>query len=161
MDLIPVVVLSARYDGVDDAREGQEPLARPHLDSAESDEVVAGEGRCGEEVAVLAGLPVPGGSVAGIRVLRTGPNRRQGTTHGRDVAVLFGDGAGAAVIGVGEEPRTPEASQIFSTHLHADGRFAKELWVPEPGNAHSGDRLTPDRLKDGGHFPKMNGKTVF
>ncbi len=83
------------------------------------------------------------------------------TTHGRDVAVLFGDGAGAAVIGVGEEPRTPDASQIFSTHLHADGRFAKELWVPEPGNAHSGDRLTPERLKDGGQFPKMNGKTVF
>lgn len=83
------------------------------------------------------------------------------STRGRDVSVLFGDGAGAAVIGVGEGSRDFKASQIYSTHLHADGRFAKELWVPEPGNAHSGDRLSLERLKDGGHFPKMNGKTVF
>ncbi len=83
------------------------------------------------------------------------------STRGRDVAVLFGDGAGAAVIGVGEEPRDSRVSQIYSTHLHADGRFAKELWVPEPSNAHPGDRLTADRLIEGGHYPKMHGKTVF
>jgi 3-oxoacyl-[acyl-carrier-protein] synthase-3 len=83
------------------------------------------------------------------------------TTRGRDVSVLFGDGAGAVVIGVGDEPQDPRGSRIFSTHLHADGRFAKELWVSEPSNAHPGDRLTVERLADGGHFAKMNGKTVF
>ncbi len=83
------------------------------------------------------------------------------STRGRDVAVLFGDGAGAAVIGRGEEPHSAKVSQIYSTHLHADGRFARELWVPEPSYAHPGDRLTAERLADGGHFPRMNGKTVF
>jgi 3-oxoacyl-[acyl-carrier-protein] synthase-3 len=83
------------------------------------------------------------------------------TTRGRDVAVLFGDGAGAVVIGVGEGPIDSKSSQIFSTHLHADGRFAKELWTEEPSMAHPGDRLSADRLSDMGHYPKMNGKTVF
>jgi 3-oxoacyl-[acyl-carrier-protein] synthase-3 len=79
------------------------------------------------------------------------------TTRGRDVAVLFGDGAGAVVMGPAESESGP---CIFSTHLHADGRFAKELWIPLPGMAHPGDRLTADLL-NGDEYPKMNGKTVF
>jgi 3-oxoacyl-[acyl-carrier-protein] synthase-3 len=70
--------------------------------------------------------------------------------------VLFGDGAGAVVVG----PSDGE-SKILSTHLHADGSFAKELWVKDPGNAAPGDWVTEERVRNGDHFPKMNGKTVF
>lgn len=54
------------------------------------------------------------------------------TTEGRDVAVLFGDGAGAVVLGVSDGPKHADTPHILSTHLHADGRFAKELWVEYP-----------------------------
>ncbi len=83
------------------------------------------------------------------------------SSRGRDVSVLFGDGAGAVIVGGAEGAVDSKASQIFSTHLHADGRFAKELWIPEPGMAHPGDRLTVERLVDTNQYPKMNGKTVF
>jgi 3-oxoacyl-[acyl-carrier-protein] synthase-3 len=83
------------------------------------------------------------------------------TTRGRDVAVLFGDAAGAVVMGAVDGPVDKNTSQIFSTHLHADGRFAKELWIPEPGMGYPGDRLKVDRLTDANEYPKMNGKTVF
>ena len=83
------------------------------------------------------------------------------STRGRDVAVLFGDGAGAVVLGAVDEPIEENTSRIYSTHLHADGRFAKELWVSEPGNANDTDRVSISRVTEGAHYPKMNGKTVF
>jgi len=85
------------------------------------------------------------------------------STQGRDVAVLFGDGAGAVVLGQCDGPVDKNASQIFSTHLHADGRFAKELWVEEPSLEHPGDRIVQGYFekKRDGFYPKMNGKTVF
>lgn len=83
------------------------------------------------------------------------------TTEGRDVSVLFGDGAGAAVIGVCEEDVNEKSSQILSTHIHADGTFAKELWTPGPGTGIGEDRINENHLKENVHFPKMNGKTVF
>lgn len=79
------------------------------------------------------------------------------TTRGRDVAVLFGDGAGAVVMG----PTTDEkGSRIFSTHLHADGKYAKELWTPVAGMAFKGDKYAQGRM-NGLEFPQMNGKSVF
>lgn len=83
------------------------------------------------------------------------------TTKGRDVAVLFGDGAGAIVMGAVDELIHEKTSRVYSTHLHADGRFAKELWVADPGNANGPDRLSLGRINEGAHYPKMNGKTVF
>jgi 3-oxoacyl-[acyl-carrier-protein] synthase-3 len=80
------------------------------------------------------------------------------TTRGRDVAVLFGDGAGAVVLGATEDLEGP---QVLSTHLHADGAFAKELWIEAPGQGFEGARISPELLEEGAHFPKMNGKTVF
>ena len=80
------------------------------------------------------------------------------TSRGREVSVLFGDGAGAVVVGRAE---AGNPSQILSTHLHADGNFAKELWVKDPGCATTGERLSIERIEAGEHFPKMNGKTVF
>ncbi len=83
------------------------------------------------------------------------------TTRGRDVAVLFGDGAGAVVLGAAEGIPSKSDSQVISTHLHADGSFAKELWVEAPGLAMDGERINVQMLEAGAHFPKMNGKTVF
>jgi 3-oxoacyl-[acyl-carrier-protein] synthase III len=80
------------------------------------------------------------------------------TTRGRDVSVLFGDGAGAVVMG--EAPADGDGPRVLSTHLHADGKHAKELWLPLPGLAKPGQRLTADQLT-GGEYPMMNGKTVF
>src|SRR5574342_807033 len=47
------------------------------------------------------------------------------STRGRDVAVIFGDGAGAALLEATDEPDRG----VLSTHLHADGRFARDLWT--------------------------------
>jgi len=82
------------------------------------------------------------------------------TPNGRNVAVLFGDGAGACVVSKRELKNSTE-SQILSTHLYADGSFAKELWIPAPGNAFGAERLTASMLEEGLHYPQMNGKTVF
>jgi 3-oxoacyl-[acyl-carrier-protein] synthase-3 len=81
--------------------------------------------------------------------------------RGRDVTVLFGDGAGAIVLGAVEVKDPKNDSYIFSTHLHADGSFAEELWTPAPGTGNSKERVGSKELEEGLHWPKMNGKTVF
>lgn len=83
------------------------------------------------------------------------------TTQGREVAVLFGDGAGAAVLGAVEVTDQRHTPHILSTHLHADGSFAKELWIKAPGMVFPRERVTPDMYQSGDIYPKMNGKTVF
>jgi 3-oxoacyl-[acyl-carrier-protein] synthase-3 len=82
-------------------------------------------------------------------------------TNGRDVAVLFGDGAGAVVVTRTEVKDPKKDSHILSTHLYADGTFAEELWVAAPGSANSEDRIGTADLEKKSHFPYMNGKTVF
>jgi 3-oxoacyl-[acyl-carrier-protein] synthase III len=83
------------------------------------------------------------------------------TPNGRDVSVLFGDGAGAMIISRAEKGQEGERG-ILSTHLYADGRYAKELWVPAPGSALSEHhRISHEDLDAGQHFPFMNGKKVF
>lgn len=77
------------------------------------------------------------------------------STRGRDVAVLFGDGAGAAVIGPTDGP-----AHILDTELHADGRFAEILMVEAPASRMN-PRLTAEMMAEGRHFPKMDGKSVF
>jgi 3-oxoacyl-[acyl-carrier-protein] synthase-3 len=81
--------------------------------------------------------------------------------RGRDVTVLFGDGAGAIVLGAVEVKDPKNDSYILSTHLHADGSFAEELWTPAPGTGNSKERVGSKELEEGLHWPKMNGKTVF
>ena len=80
------------------------------------------------------------------------------TTAGRDVAVLFGDGAGAVVI---RRTESNNPSKIFSTHLFAEGLHAKELWLEAPGMGIGAERLNHQMLEDGKHYPYMNGKKVF
>jgi 3-oxoacyl-[acyl-carrier-protein] synthase-3 len=76
--------------------------------------------------------------------------------RGRDVAVLFGDGAGAAVIGAAKD----EGQGLKAIRLHADGSGAKDLWLEAPASAYD-PRLTPEMLVEGKHYPQMNGKQVF
>ena len=80
------------------------------------------------------------------------------TTRGRSVSVIFGDGAGAAVL-----TRSDHNGQgILSTHLHSEGKHALELslkgpstqkWVPEIIEENNQDN--PD------YYPYMNGQFVF
>ncbi|MFT2007875.1 3-oxoacyl-ACP synthase III family protein [Pontibacter sp. 13R65] len=78
------------------------------------------------------------------------------STRGRNVSVIFGDGAGAAVLTHAES----NDKGILSTHLHADGEFAEELAVLDPGS-NKKERLTHEMLDEGTVFPVMNGNTVF
>lgn len=83
------------------------------------------------------------------------------TPRGRNVAVLFGDGAGAVVVSRKELLDPATESRIFSTHLYADGAYAKDLWIPAPGSAVGKDRINHEMLEQGMQYPEMNGKTVF
>jgi 3-oxoacyl-[acyl-carrier-protein] synthase-3 len=78
------------------------------------------------------------------------------TTRGRDVAVLFGDGAGAVVL---EPSRSPEHG-IMSVHLHAEGQFADKLWVEYPSLGRT-PFLSAQVIEEGRVFPQMDGKFVF
>jgi 3-oxoacyl-[acyl-carrier-protein] synthase-3 len=81
------------------------------------------------------------------------------TTRGRSVSVIFGDGAGAAIISRAED----QTKGVLSTHLHSEGEHAKELAVLAPG---MGGRWVTDILADNdpndeSYFPYMNGQFVF
>jgi 3-oxoacyl-[acyl-carrier-protein] synthase-3 len=94
------------------------------------------------------------------RVLLTGAEVHSSgldfSNRGRDLAVLFGDGAGAAVLGPSDDPERG----ILAVRLHADGRFADELTCSYPTSAEA-PRVTSDRLAEGAQYPRMNGRNVF
>ena len=80
------------------------------------------------------------------------------TTRGRGVSVIFGDGAGAAVLTREEDNK----KGILSTHLHSEGEHALELslrgpstemWVPEI--------IEKNPQEDIPYYPYMNGQFVF
>ncbi len=81
------------------------------------------------------------------------------TDRGRSVSVIFGDGAGAAVLSREEDL----SKGILSTHLHSEGQHAEELIVKAPG---MGGRWVSDIVKDNdpndeSYLPYMNGQFVF
>ncbi len=78
------------------------------------------------------------------------------TTRGRDMAVLFGDGAGAVIV----EQSDDADRGILTTHLHADGRYIRELWCEDPGSVRN-PRLTHDLIESESIWPSMNGRYVF
>ncbi len=78
------------------------------------------------------------------------------STRGRDVAVIFGDGAGAALLEATDDPDRG----VLSCHLHADGRFAKELWTDKPGSLYH-PRIPQDIGASEDVFPHMEGQKVF
>jgi len=77
------------------------------------------------------------------------------SSEGRDVAVLFGDGAGAAVV-----QRSDDESQILSTHLHSQGKDLKNLWMEAPGTS-KGSWFKENKFDHKKFTPKMNGREVF
>lgn len=78
------------------------------------------------------------------------------STAGRDVTVLFGDGAGAVVLGRAAD----EQHMLLSTHIHADGSEAEILWTEYPASARN-PRITIEAMDERKHYPTMNGKKVF
>ncbi len=81
------------------------------------------------------------------------------STRGRGVTVIFGDGAGAAVLSREEDT----SKGILSTHLHSEGQHAEELSLIAPG---MGTRWITDIIKendpnDQSYYPHMNGQFVF
>jgi 3-oxoacyl-[acyl-carrier-protein] synthase-3 len=81
------------------------------------------------------------------------------STEGRDVAVLFGDGAGAVIVEAQPDPQ--DASGILELRLHAEGKHADKLWIEAPGSGFTPVRITPELLAEKRHFPRMQGRFVF
>jgi 3-oxoacyl-[acyl-carrier-protein] synthase-3 len=78
------------------------------------------------------------------------------STQGRNTAVIFGDGAGAAIVQSSDQPG------ILSTHLHSDGRYAEELYIKDPGSSRPNSERQPSQITDTTTFKVvMNGNQVF
>ncbi|MCS7005220.1 MAG: ketoacyl-ACP synthase III [Cytophagales bacterium] len=78
--------------------------------------------------------------------------------YGRHIAVIFGDGAGAAVLKATDNLQ----EGILSTHLHSDGEFAEKLALLSPSFSCKPPRITEEMLSPGGSFyPVMDGPFVF
>ena len=76
--------------------------------------------------------------------------------QGRNTAVIFGDGAGAAILQASDKPG------ILSTHLHSDGRFAEELYIRDPGSSRPREERQPKQILDTTSYKVvMNGSLVF
>jgi 3-oxoacyl-[acyl-carrier-protein] synthase-3 len=71
------------------------------------------------------------------------------STRGRNISVIFGDGAGAVVL----QPSNKEGQGILSTHLHSDGESAEILAMFNPG--------THEMIDKAQNFPAMDGQSVF
>lgn len=81
------------------------------------------------------------------------------TTRGRSVSVIFGDGAGAAVL-----TRSDHNGQgILSTHLHSEGKHALELSLKGPSTNHWVPEIIAENPQgdDIPYYPYMNGQFVF
>ncbi|HUT36549.1 MAG TPA: ketoacyl-ACP synthase III [Planctomycetota bacterium] len=84
--------------------------------------------------------------------------RIDGSYDGRNIAILLGDGAGAAVVGPSDDPHRG----ILSTLLHADGTGAKALYTAAPGSALGCMQcITKDDVDAGRVHFRMDGRAVF
>ena len=95
------------------------------------------------------------------------------STRGRNVSVIFGDGAGAVVL----QPTEKEGQGILSTHLHSDGESAEILAMYNPGSHanHWGAKnyasfddaeisqmfMSHQMIDNAQNFPYMDGPAVF
>jgi 3-oxoacyl-[acyl-carrier-protein] synthase-3 len=77
------------------------------------------------------------------------------STRGRNTAVIFADGAGAVVLGPGNDERG-----LLAFDLHGDGTYAEKLWVDAPGSMYH-PRVSHEQIEAGRHFLDMDGKEVF
>jgi 3-oxoacyl-[acyl-carrier-protein] synthase-3 len=90
--------------------------------------------------------------VVGAEVQSTGLDM---STAGRDLSVLFGDGGGAVVVGPSEPGKG-----ILSSHLHSEGKYARELMVEAPSSIEH-PRISKEMIDAGKHHGTMNGRFVF
>jgi 3-oxoacyl-[acyl-carrier-protein] synthase-3 len=72
----------------------------------------------------------------------------------RSTAILFGDGAGAALL----QPAGPDGRGILGSFLKADGRLAPLLYIPGGGSV---DPISEDVIRERRQFMKMAGREVF
>jgi 3-oxoacyl-[acyl-carrier-protein] synthase-3 len=79
------------------------------------------------------------------------------STEGRDVAVIFGDGAGAVCL---ESTQSYEPLGLLASALHADGKYAESL-MAEVGSSRLNPRISHALIDEGRHWPKMDGKAIF
>jgi 3-oxoacyl-[acyl-carrier-protein] synthase-3 len=91
--------------------------------------------------------------VVGSEVQSTG---LQTTTEGRNVSVIFADGAGAVLLG----PSDSEERGIMAFDLHSEGAHAEKLWVDSPGSMYH-PRVSAEQIEAGRHYLDMDGKEVF
>jgi 3-oxoacyl-[acyl-carrier-protein] synthase-3 len=78
------------------------------------------------------------------------------STEGRNTAVIFADGAGAAVL----VPSDRTDHGLLAFDLHSDGTLAEMLWVDAPGSMYH-PRVSHEQLDQGRQFVSMDGKEVF
>lgn len=79
------------------------------------------------------------------------------STAGRDVTVIFGDGAAAVCLEAGEGD---ESVGVLSSALHAQGELAGSLMLEAPASREM-PRIDEQMLKERKHYPHMDGKTIF
>ncbi|MES0445160.1 MAG: beta-ketoacyl-ACP synthase III [Desulfobacterales bacterium] len=79
------------------------------------------------------------------------------STRGRDISVLFGDGAGAVCV---EGAETDEPVGVLSSTLHAQGELANVLTIELPSHRLN-QSITEEMIREGRHFPIMDGRLVF
>ena len=77
--------------------------------------------------------------------------------QGRDIAVLFGDGAGAVIV---EPGSADDGRGILSTHLFCDGRFVTDLWMENPCPKNN-PVFQLEMFEQKKFFPRMDGRKVF
>jgi 3-oxoacyl-[acyl-carrier-protein] synthase-3 len=73
----------------------------------------------------------------------------------RTICILFGDGAGAAVV---EQVPAKSRHKILASYLHSDGTLSKSLYVPAGGSALE---VTPERYAQNLHKIRMSGREIF
>jgi 3-oxoacyl-[acyl-carrier-protein] synthase-3 len=97
------------------------------------------------------------------------------STRGRNVSVIFGDGAGAVVLQPTDT--TNSGAGILSTHLHSDGseaellsminpgfhagKFVPEKKLSEPDQPYGGLFITKELIEKDDIYPYMDGPAVF
>ena len=80
------------------------------------------------------------------------------STRGRDMAIIFGDGAGALCL---EGVETDEEVGVLASALHANGEHAEALIIEAPTSRSYPDRMNHQMIDELKHFPHMNGRKIF
>lgn len=80
------------------------------------------------------------------------------STRGRNVSVIFGDGAGAVVL----QPTEEKDQGLLNSALHSEGKHARELALISPNTSHWVDKIMEENdPEDTSYYPYMNGNFVF